>query len=432
MKASHLADQDLIARDHSLPGLRCILDPGQLLSVLQRDRPEQSIDSIRLDYVRYKPGMNCIGRFTVQFDGRSCLGYAKVFGADAALKLAKASARSDPGLTGPVCVIDREHALVLRRFPFDLKLGSIARLADATARDRLLRRVFKEDHGWVDAAYEILNYKPERRLVCRFENTDGRAATVKFHTREAFTRSSHLRRNRSFKSDMPVPRYIGGSKKHGIHAFEWLPGENLREISINRTAGSDDHRRAGRLLAQLHASPVLGLPGNEVSGTGRNIREMARQLEFILPPAGARATDLALRLGRLVAEIQREECPVHGDFYDKQVIVGPAGLSLLDLDRSRKGTGAEDLGCFIAHLELLTLINPKVERERVNALAESLLEGYAESGGRCREREQTIWTAVSLFSLLHHPFRDRIPDWPSRTHEILARIEALLTTAGIK
>lgn len=430
MNASQLADQDLIARDHALPGLRCILEPGRLLSALQRSRPEESIDSIRLDYVRYKPNVNCIGRFTAGINGHSHLGYVKVFGEDAALKLAKAGARSEPGLAGTGCVTVREDALVLSWFPFDLKLNSIQRLAEVTARNRLIRRVFKQDHSWVGADYEVLNYKPERRLVCRFEQPDGNAATVKFYTRGAFSRTAHLRRNRAFSSDLPVPRYIGGSKKHNIHAFEWLPGENLREVSLCRTADPQHHRRAGQLLAQLHASPANGLATKEASATGRTVREIARQMELILPASGARAIALALRLGRLATELQRDDCPVHGDFYDKQIIVGPEGLVVLDLDRSRNGTGAEDLGCFIAHLELLAILNPEVQGRRVSLLAESLLEGYAESGGRYQEREQTIWTAVSLFGLLHHPFRDRVPDWPSRTHEILARTEALLAAAG--
>lgn len=430
MKASRLADQDLIARDDALPGLRCILEPERLLSILQRNRPDQSMDNIQLDYVRYKPNVNCIGRFTLRINGRSRLGYTKVFGVDAAQKLAKASTRSEPGLTGTGCVTVREDALVLSWFPFDLKLNSIERLAEATARNRLIRRVFKQDHSWVDADYEVLNYKPERRLVCRFEQADGTAATVKFYTRGAFNRTAHLRRNRAFPSDLPVPRHIGGSKKHNIHAFEWLPGANLREVSLSRTAGPQLHRRAGQLLAQLHASPANGLATKEVAATGQTIREIARQLEFMLPPAGAPATDLALRLSRLATDIQRNDCPVHGDFYDKQIIVGSEGLILLDLDRSRNGTAAEDLGCFIAHLELLAILNPEVERRRVSLLAESLLEGYAECGGRYQEREQMIWTAVSLFGLSHHPFRDRVPDWPSRTHEILARTEALLAAAG--
>lgn len=429
MSARHPADQDLVSRDRHIPGLCNIFEPERFLGTIRQTWPDETIETIRLDYVRYKPGVNCIGRYTLGNGACEWTGYAKVFGRDGALKLEKARSRSGDPAGPPTNLAVENEALLFFRFPGDLKLRSIRRLAERATRRRLVRRVFKDDDNWLDARYRVLNYKPERRLVCQFENAAGLAATVKFYTADAYARTIHLRRNRAFPEHLPVPRYIGGSRKHCVHAFAWQPGRNLRDLSLEKEQDRSGFEEAGRLLARIHDAPVTGLPVSDRRAAIRGIGQIAAQMALILPSAASSAERLADRLGRAASEIQRDDGPVHGDFYDKQVILGPQGAVLLDLDRSRTGTPAEDLGCFTAHLELLDMLQDHAGSDRAVPLAETLLQGYSNGGGRIMPREHAIWTAVSLFGLCHHPFRDRSPEWPDRTHEILSRAEALLAKA---
>jgi len=428
-------DHELIERDTALPGLRHVLDPERLLHEFGDRHFEQSelsrLKDIRLDYVRYKPGMNCLGRYAFTLDGQPRQAYVKAFGPDAARKLSKAAELAGAsGPFGPGRVVLPATGLLFSFFPNDAKLRSIARLADITNRQHLVSRIFNQDDAWRSAKYSVLNYKPERRLVCRFERPDGHCSTVKFYTERGFARTLHYRRRRVFRGYFPVPGRLGESRKHCVHAFEWLPGSPLREWSLDPGSDVTVFHEAGKLLAGLHASDVAGLESSEEIDLPSSINALAGMLSFILPEISSAAGELANTLAQFALHIRNESCPVHADFYDKQLIVGPESLRVIDLDRARVGTAAEDLGCFIAHLERLAIKDERLDEKRTLLLSQTLLEGYRAAGGHYDESELTGWIALSLFQLSHSPFRDRALNWPGQIRKILHRVRSLLTAAG--
>ena len=433
MTALHSADSGLVDRDSALPGLGHVLDPGRLVESLGEDAFPSPPGDIRLDYVRYRPGRDCTGRYRISVDGDQHLAYAKAFSAGSLHKLGKAAQR--PGVAGPHGpgrLAVTELALLFCWFPNDRKLRSLERLSDKGQRERLIERIFKDDRTWLDAGITLLNYKPEKRLVFRLTGPADRSATVKFYTQAEFARTAHLRRERELASELPVPRYIGGSRKHRVHAFTWLPGQSLRDFSLDPASDPTLHRRAGRLLAELQTHPGA-VPGRADAGTPLDGAGGAGRLVAAILPDLAPAVRICARaLDRFAEGRGHNECPVHADFYDKQVIVGPARLALIDLDQTRMGAAAEDLGCFIAHLEYLGLSTPDLSADRVGDLGQALLDGYAEAGGRYDQRQLAGWTALSLFRLAHQPFRDRLSNWPDLVRAVVARTQALLTSAGLK
>ncbi len=433
-----LNDQDfsLIERDTALPGLPCVLDAKRLMQELDPDPGRQTDTSqmgdFQLEYVRYKPGMNCLGRYSFSLDGRQHQVYVKAFGPDAASKLSKARELPvAPGPCGPGRVVLSDTALLVSFFPNDAKLRSMTRLGDRASRQRLMGRIFKHDDSWRSSRYSVLNYKPERRLVCRFERQDGQRSTVKFYTPHGFARTLHLRRRGVFSENLPLPRYLGGSRKHGVHAFEWLPGFPLREHTLNSGSDIALYRDTGKLLAGLHSGDTTGLEHSEPGNLSVIIDALAAQLSFILPEMGNEANMLAKTLVRLSDNLDGEACPVHADFYDKQVIVGPQGLSIIDLDQARIGVAAEDLACFIAHLEQLTIRDARMDASRVSLLSQALLDGYRAAGGHYDKSEVTTRTALALFRLSHNPFRDRALNWPGLTKTTLLRVRRLLAAGNV-
>jgi Ser/Thr protein kinase RdoA (MazF antagonist) len=73
-----------------------------------------------------------------------------------------------------------------------------------------------------------------------------------------------------------------------------------------------------------------------------------------------------------------ERSPVvtsHRDFYDKQVLAGPAGVWIIDLDTLACAPQALDVGNFIAHLRLRER-QGYLTHQRARAWANSFLEGY--------------------------------------------------------
>ncbi len=57
-------DQDLVSRDPALPGLASVLDPERLAEELVTLGLDD-LGPIELDYVRYKPGISCLVRFSL-------------------------------------------------------------------------------------------------------------------------------------------------------------------------------------------------------------------------------------------------------------------------------------------------------------------------------------------------------------------------------
>ena len=84
-------DRELIERDTVLPGLRCVLDPVRLMHEIGNDPVGQQeisrLEDFRLDYVRYKPGINCLGRYVFTLDGQPHQAYVKTFGPNGAWPL---------------------------------------------------------------------------------------------------------------------------------------------------------------------------------------------------------------------------------------------------------------------------------------------------------------------------------------------------------
>ena len=132
---------------------------------------------------------------------------------------------------------------------------------------------------------------------------------------------------------------------------------------------------------------------------------------------------------RLVHEIEaalvRIQGPptwIHGDFYAKQVLVGPQGVRFIDFDEARRGLALEDLGNFLAHLEHRA-IRGDISRELLSHCGEQLLAGYRSP---LDLRQLQALTAASLFVLAPHAFRRGQSDWPSSTEHVLDRVEQLL------
>ena len=427
MSNLHNKDHELVRRDPALRGLPFLLNPARLLELLSTRLDTSGLSEFQLSYVRYKPGMNCLGRYEFQFNGNTLIAYAKAFSVDADLKLAKSEEvpKVDSPL-GPGRLVLPEQGIFVSFFPNDLKLRSILRLGDPAERGRLLGRIFNDSEAWGEAPDTILNYKPERRLVLRVTGPGGCSSTVKFYTRREFSRNMHLRKRNPKSASVLMPRCIGASRKHCAFAFEWTPGETLRSYSSDLASRKKHFREAGKLIARYHTGHASGLSAENDTVGSQALAALADQLAFLLPELGDRARDLAAGLQSSLGGAPAELCPVHGDFYDKQIIVGSDGLSLIDFDRAHRGSACEDLACFLAHQEWLAMKSQGSRPDVIAQLSAAFLAGYADAGGQFEHRQLDAWTALYLFRLSHNPFRDRSSNWPDQIAKILQRAEDLL------
>ncbi|NNE04971.1 MAG: phosphotransferase [Xanthomonadales bacterium] len=410
------ADHQLIKRDRSLHGLAVLMNPQPLLEAMSGHSETEDISLIKPDYIRYKPHANCIARFQIVNGGETGSAYAKVTAEDAQAKFEKVRAR----LASHPLTADRVHyypqwRLMFAMFPADAKLSSLARLLEPETVGTLSQRIFKHQKPWHTTGIEILNYKPERRLVAKFNAGDGRSAVVKFYSGKGFERIRHTRKHLVAPQGILTPGWIGGSKSHRAVALNWLEGDTLRDAAIPE---DEKHVLAGQVAAHFHNSPQKRLKPLKASLQAAALEGIAQQFTWLLPELSDSVHSLLPDLVGLVMEDDGQRVPLHGDYYDKQVVVGADRPALIDCDQARMGNPLEDLGCYLAHLERH---NTRLAQAADTAHRDALLEGYQSVRPGLDDRQLDLWTAVALFRLLHHPFRDRDPNWPSRTRTLLDR-----------
>lgn len=425
------ADVDLVRRDTALPELRTLLDPEAFVEAIQPHIPDSEVESARVVYLKYKPGTNCLAAYKVEVGGREVDVYAKTFGPDADVKIQNAIKRKEKaGSLGAGRIVLEDRAISVAFFPNDDKLKQIGKLSEDGGK--VVKRLLPDRPELWGGELRGLRYKPERRYVAQISVDGEPRATVKFYREEDYwtTRRNARAFSDAFKTTGPfrVTALIGGSEKHYAVAFEWQSGGSLGEAIADPAQRTDALETAGAALAEFHAQPSGGLRRLTREAEAAVLDSLVEPLVFNTPRLEGRIRSLARALSEKLLREAPGGRPIHGDFYEDQVILGEGTATLLDLDEAASGDPAADLGLFIAHLEKDAMLG-HVDRGVAASAAESLLEGYRSWGPEMDSGKVRFYTAVGLFRLAPHPFRGREPEWPEITEGILRRAEELLKTA---
>ena len=98
-------------------------------------------------------------------------------------------------------------------------------------------------------------------------------------------------------------------------------------------------------------------------------------------------TDLRVAIERLVDEtLEKSVCLVHGDFSPKNILITRSGLSLVDYETGHFGDPAFDLGFFLSHLLLKTVLYQDRCAEFLG-LARTFWQSYLAGLGRTAESD---------------------------------------------
>jgi len=419
------ATSDLVRRDSGIPGLGLLLDPARLLAEMRGQVDVARVEDIRLEYLRYKPGMNCLARYALRVDGAVFNAYAKAHGQDAVAKLGKSMERTvSDGVLGPGRVALEDFQLIFSTFPNDAKLASLHCLVDDDFRQGLFGRLFGRESQWRDCSFgEGLNYKPERRYVTRLFRSDGESALAKFYSRAGYAKARMI--SRKLGRGGFCPETIGRSKKHQVVAYHWQPGTTLRQLHIDGKLPAAELVAVAESLAGFNASKCDGLSPSEPGGQTRRLLTIAEQVGILLPQLDQRARRLAQSLAEWLAGDTAVRKPVHGDFYDKQAIMSNGRVRLIDLDAARLDNPLVDIGNYLAHLER-RVVGHAMTRTNVEVYKETLIDAFERLNGSVPGCQLDRYIALGLFGLIHQPFRDWKQDWPVQTEQLLERVETLL------
>lgn len=246
-------------------------------------------------------------------------------------------------------------------------------------------------------------YRPGRRATVRFKNgatsthlcgktfrDDRGQKVIERHLRV----SEQLRRRCGGRVRVPAP--VGFDHELKMALFVWMPGIRAETAGC----GADGLLHAAvEVLSHVHELPssdndAFG-PADEFAVVDRWRKCMGR----VMPEIAAEADELAGGLEAASFRVCTHECAtIHRDFYEKQIILAPNCITLLDLDTMASGDVCVDLGNFLAHL-LLRELSVRGEAKMFTDLADRFLSSYEMHRGQVNRANLSYYTATSLFRL---------------------------------
>ncbi len=416
----------LCARDSQLRGLALVLDSAELADRVRRAVPDLGVDELRVDYTRYKPGMNCLCRFRIQSGGQELTGYAKAYRDDAAAKLGMPRHPSDSGHREyPGRLLLRDHSTELVFTPLDNKLKGLPQLLLPHRRSQIMRRLLGSDASQGQWSVEELNYKPERRFVGLVSNSAGRRVVVRIYRSTDYEIGRSKRTPTASESELTLPQHLGKTRRRSALALDWLNGVSLASV----LPAAPEHEQwidaLAHGLAIFHAQDTSGMPQRLPSDLANKTIANANMISWLAPSLTQQVEQVTSRLLATLPALPVGTALVHGDLHPKQVLLRGRGIGLIDLDEAGRGDPAEDLGLFLAHLDRNSYWlgwSP----DFADDAEEQLVTAYVAAGGVVDRREIQIYRAAGLFGLLVHHFRRRDPDWHHRIDQGLQRVSRLM------
>lgn len=221
---------------------------------------------------------------------------------------------------------------------------------------------------------------------------------------------------------LPTPRSLGWSDE-GLVVLEPLPGLGLREAVHRHGSRAASPEELLRLLDRLPAE-LARLPRrlswSESAGYyGRLVADSA-------PELADRALAVAADVEARADGADDDGRPVHGDFYEAQLLVSQGRISgLLDLDTAGPGRRVDDLACLVAHLSVLVSMTPAASSGARQALAE-----WTERFDRAADPHQLRVRAAGVaLSLASGPYRTQEKRWRQATADRISLAERWLDAA---
>jgi len=134
-------------------------------------------------------------------------------------------------------------------------------------------------------------------------------------------------------------------------------------------------QQVGKLIGTWHSVSALGM-GPEQSWFERPDDFAQLRVNPYYRATMATAPEVARPMGAVVDRMLSEHrCLVHGDLSPKNVLVGPAGLWVIDFEVANIGDPVFDLAFVLTHLLLKSIHRPQVSAD-LDSCAEAFLGAY--------------------------------------------------------
>ena len=418
------ADAQFVARDPAIPGLRLLLDDTALAEAIAAAVPIIDLAQAHVDYLRYKPGTNCLARIQLQSSCGQSMAYAFAYRSGSDDKFGKAIFNRDHRPTQPVMLAGSTIALYI--FPFDRRLPSLATLNDPSSLRDFLRRAAPQLAGYDDLSAVTLQYKPERRYVACILAGNRPIAAVKTYSADSYRNARRAAKTIGGLCQACWPQCIGHSDRHASILFQWIDGVSLAMLAGDAPPATDAYRRAAHVLCRLHCQRTAKLPSESLDATEQRMLSYLDDLAWISADLAGAAGGLWRSIrDQLHARRPKSLVPIHGDLHLDQLQVCGSKVHLLDFDRARMADPAEDLGALQADL-IRRQTATRIDGASQDLLFDAFLAEYAAVSGNVDLRQVRLHAAARLLQAAVEPFRHRHPAWFTESRRLLDSAQLLL------
>ena len=394
-----------LPKDEALPQLAQLLDGEAMAPVLAGMLDDATPPTVRIDYLRYRPGRRLVVCYEVEA-GETTLEAVAVAEAGADLagrasdsrntRLVRKVVGRTPVRT-PLAYEPTVNALI-QWSPLDVELPALAEPPE-TLRDELVQAGLELADGDLP---RLVKHKPLNRAVMRLS----RHVVKIYADAGAFAASVHAI-HKAASLPLRTARCEAIVADLRISAQSLVPGSAPPE-------GAAVAPQAGALLAMLHASQVSGLPLEPAADQLDDVSGDAKLVSVLVPSLEDRVDGL---LRRLEAELPDEPLvPSHGGFRRSQLLESNGELGVIDFDGFCLSPAARDLASFTA-----ALVEEPDDLERAAATLDVLVEAYGE-----RPPGVTWYLATYLLRRTRRPFTRLQEDWPDAVEERVRAAELAL------
>jgi hypothetical protein len=310
---------------------------------------------------------------------------------------------------GVVRLSDGENEIGVWRFPFDPELPGLPLAVDPVHARKLVEQTGLAVGGAVSV--RVRAYRPRRRAVIEVGLPGQRRVFIKVVPP---VRAQALHERHRLAAAAVVPSSLGWTDE-GLVLLAGLPGRTLREELLS----------AETVLVQPESvtAALDGLPlaGRRRRTWGQKAGHYAEVIASAVPDLAARARAIASAVDHHTPE--GPDVPVHGDFYESQLLVHAGRVTgLLDIDTAGRGERLDDAGCLLAHLAVLAQTRP-ARAEQINAVRQQMEAYFARELDRDALHRRT---AAVVLSLATGPHRVQEQNWQRNTERRIELAELLL------
>ncbi|MDX1927825.1 MAG: aminoglycoside phosphotransferase family protein [Pirellulaceae bacterium] len=428
-----LSDENeaLCGRDQAIAGLRFVLEPTEVLEVLQTGGLA-SAQAVRLDYLRYKPARRCIGLFNIDWcDSHKNLPTILVATAMTKDSWEKFRETRAAKAIEQGAILVPEKRLALEWFPNDHGLKNAAKVMSLSSRPKVLRRILQVEQP--DAIeLNTLAYKPARRHVASGVSQGKILFTLKTYTQRGYV-DADWRIRLAMESGLSNGQVLGSSSHYSSIATSWIDGRTLAQWMLSPHCSMATLAKVGYALADWHSRGqqiVSRMPatGNQEADT-TSLLELADDIGVLAPALAIRAKLLAQQLSAALSELPQANDLVHGDFYAKQVILDPSTeqVRFIDFDQLRLGDRYEDIANFVAK-NYWQVIHEGLDEQKCAGANQQFLEGYASYFGPLDNFRLRLYVSIAILRCAPHAFRRALPDWTHHIERLLSLAEKWLNS----